>query len=183
MQYVNIADIKPAIYNPRTISKEKTKQLEKSIKENGFCIPVLVNKGNNTIIAGHQRTKAARAIGLKAVPCFYIDNITESDEVLFNQIHNGCDNEADAKAIFTNGFPDGFSQADNSLFEIQNYNAPIVKEICHLLLRYGNVLMCVIHNDEMIIGKNYAYACKLLNFPVNISVIASDGSLLRDKYR
>lgn len=182
MQYAKLNDIKPADYNPRVITDDKFKQLMDSIRQNGFCIPVLVNKSNNVIIAGHQRTKAAKALGMESIPVIYISNITKSDEVLFNQIHNGCDNEQNAKATILKRHPTGFSQASCDDFNIVGYNAQIVKETCHLLLKYGNCLMAVIADGEMVLGKNYAYACKLLNMPVNISVIESDGELLKEKY-
>lgn len=67
MRTVAIKDIQPAKYNPRRISDDKKEQLKESIRENGFCIPILVNKANNVIIAGHQRTKAATELGIKEV--------------------------------------------------------------------------------------------------------------------
>lgn len=182
MQYESIDNIKPASYNPRKISNEKFEQLKESIRTNGFCIPVLVNRANHTIIAGHQRTWAAREIGIKDVPCFYIDNITESDEILLNQIHNGSDNEREAACEICADIPLGFTVQDAAAFIVRGFNAQIVKEICHLLLKYGNVLMAVMAGGQIVIGKNYIYACQLLKMSVNVSRIKADGELLKDKY-
>jgi len=96
MQYINISDIKPASYNPRKISQQQFNKLQESIKNIGFVMPILVNKSNMTIIAGHQRTKAAKAIGVEQVPVFFCNNINQADEIKFNQIHNGKDNELGA---------------------------------------------------------------------------------------
>lgn len=107
MQYVNIDEITPASYNPRKISNQQFEKLKESISLNGFVMPILVNKSNMTIIAGHQRTKAAKAIGIKEVPVFFCDGINKADEIKFNQIHNGTDNEMGAVAYFI-GFKFGF---------------------------------------------------------------------------
>ena len=58
--YVGIEAIKPAAYNPRKIAKEQQQELCKSIRRFGLIAPILVNRKDNVIIAGHQRTTAAR---------------------------------------------------------------------------------------------------------------------------
>lgn len=65
MQYIEIDKLTPAAYNPRYIDNDKLNKLEQSIKENGFLMPVIVNKSNNVIIAGHQRSKAAKKLECK----------------------------------------------------------------------------------------------------------------------
>lgn len=60
---VRISDIRPAPYNPRRISEEQFAKLQESLRVIGFTVPILVNSKNSIIIAGHQRTKAATAIG------------------------------------------------------------------------------------------------------------------------
>lgn len=72
VQMVDIDTIVPAKYNPRKISDEQFEQLQESIRTLGFILPVIINKKNNTIIGGHQRTKAARAVGIKQVPAIYM---------------------------------------------------------------------------------------------------------------
>ena len=202
MRMIGVDEIVPAHYNPRRISEDKIKQLEESIKENGFCLPVLVNASNNVIIAGHQRTKAAKRLGITEVPCFMIDGISETDEILFNQFHNGTDEERNAKVELksevnpanlinhienfkaeTNG--PTFGEASTDCFEIMDSNALIVRELCKLILRYGNVFCAVINDRDIIIGKNYIHACKLLNIDINISLIKTTSrgnNLLKDKY-
>lgn len=85
---VDIEVIKPAAYNPRKITKEQQQELCKSIRRFGLIVPILVNRKDNVIIAGHQRTKAARLVGIKTVPVQYVESINLGDEIKFNQIHN-----------------------------------------------------------------------------------------------
>ena len=68
MERVKFADIKPASYNPRKISEEAFVELQGSLKTLGFILPIIVNRDNMTIVAGHQRTKAATAVGIAEAP-------------------------------------------------------------------------------------------------------------------
>ena len=88
---VSIDAIKPAAYNPRKITKEQQQELCKSIRRFGLIVPILVNRKDNVIIAGHQRTKAARLVGIKTVPVQYVESINLGDEIKFNQIHNATE--------------------------------------------------------------------------------------------
>lgn len=73
---VPINDLIPADYNPRYWSEKSISDLTKSIKENGFIIPILANSNKSrygTVIAGHFRLKIAKDIGYKTVPVNFID--------------------------------------------------------------------------------------------------------------
>ena len=184
MQYIKISKIKPASYNPRKINQEQFIKLQQSIKDNGFVMPILVNSENMTIIAGHQRTKAATAIGIEEVPVYFCKGINKADEIKFNQIHNATDNEEGALAKLKEKYQIGFHEIDVDKFEIKSKNASIVKEICKLILKYGNVLCCVIDEQGSLVGANYVWACKLLKLKVNCSVIETKPSrnLLTEDY-
>lgn len=91
VSYVDIEAIKPAAYNPRKITKEQRQELCKSIRRFGLIVPVLVNRKDNVIIAGHQRTTAARLVGIETVPVQYVESINLGDEIKFNQIHNSTE--------------------------------------------------------------------------------------------
>jgi len=54
-----LAEIKPAKYNPRTISGPALEGLKKSLEKFGLVEPIIVNirRGKNTIVGGHQRYK------------------------------------------------------------------------------------------------------------------------------
>lgn len=84
--YVPIKDLSPASYNPRQIKENDFKHLKDGLNEFDFVEPIVVNSNKdrkNTIIGGHQRIKAAEALGLKTVPVFYID-LTEDKERKLN---------------------------------------------------------------------------------------------------
>ena len=50
------SQIKPAFYNPRTISPEGRKQLKRSIKKYGVVGGIVVNQSTGyTIVGGHQK--------------------------------------------------------------------------------------------------------------------------------
>ena len=46
-----------------------------SIREFGFKVPVIVD-GDNVIVAGHTRVKAARELGMETIPCIIADDLT-----------------------------------------------------------------------------------------------------------
>lgn len=83
---ISVAQLKPAEYNPRTITDDEFSGLKESIKTFGFVDPAIVNK-DYTIIGGHQRIKAAEALGLKEVPCVVLD-LDKHQEKKLNVILN-----------------------------------------------------------------------------------------------
>ena len=95
MEYVKFKDIHPADYNPRKLSDEAFVELQGSLKTLGFILPIIVNKDNMTIVAGHQRTKAANKVGIDEAPCFFVHGVKMQDEMSFNLIHNGVEFEPD----------------------------------------------------------------------------------------
>ena len=52
---IKIEDIKPARYNPRSISDKDFKKLSESIEQFGLVDPIIINLKNHNIIGGHQR--------------------------------------------------------------------------------------------------------------------------------
>lgn len=169
IEIVSIDKIRPADYNPRRISEEQIEKLKESLREIGFVIPVLVNRKNNVILAGHQRTRTARLIGIKEIPVMFVDKMEIGDEIKFNQIHNAIDASLNEVPKLTNYIyeKEKFVEIENK--DITNTTGmPIcVKEICKLLVKYGNVLSCVICKNEVLLGNEYVKACKLLNIKVN----------------
>jgi hypothetical protein len=84
---VDIKDLKPAKYNPRSWSDGSIQQLTKSIQEFGLIDPILVNGAKNrknVVIGGHFRLKVARDLGLKKVPVVYLDIPDENREKELN---------------------------------------------------------------------------------------------------
>ena len=76
LQSVEIAKIKPYKNNAKIHGKNQLKKLQESISEFGFLTPCLIDQDFN-LIAGHGRVEAAKALGMKEVPCVYIENLTE----------------------------------------------------------------------------------------------------------
>lgn len=76
---VEIEKLKPYKNNARTHSDEQIEKIAKSMKEFGFINPVLVD-GNLNVIAGHGRILGAKKLGMKEVPCLFIENLTEEQK-------------------------------------------------------------------------------------------------------
>jgi len=79
LKLVNIDELVPYARNARTHSPEQIKQIQASIREFGFVNPVLID-GKFNIIAGHGRILAAKAEGLKEVPCVLVEHLTEAQK-------------------------------------------------------------------------------------------------------
>ena len=75
VQEIKLKDIKPYEKNPRK-NDQSVDKVVNSIKEFGFKVPIVIDK-NNVIVCGHTRYKAAKKLGLKAVPCVVADDLTE----------------------------------------------------------------------------------------------------------
>lgn len=58
-----------------------------SIREFGFKVPIVID-GNNEIIAGHTRLRAARLLGLEKVPCIIADDLTPEQIKAFRLADN-----------------------------------------------------------------------------------------------
>jgi len=76
-EIVPVAEIKPDEHNARKQSDEQIKELRRSLREFGFVNPLLIDK-NKKIIAGHGRLTAAIAEGMTAVPCIFVEHLTEA---------------------------------------------------------------------------------------------------------
>lgn len=66
----------PYARNPRTHSDEQISAIARSIEAFGFTNPILLD-GNNGIIAGHGRLRAALALKLPEVPCIDLTGLSE----------------------------------------------------------------------------------------------------------
>ena len=80
---IDIKKINPAKYNPREISPYQFTGLCESIKKFGLTQPLIVNKITNTLVSGHQRVKAAEALGFTHVPVTYVE-LSEAEEKALN---------------------------------------------------------------------------------------------------
>ena len=72
IEEIEISKLKPATYNPRTITKEEFEGLKQSLKTFGFVDPAIVNK-DYTIIGGHRRIEGWKQLGNNTAPCIVLD--------------------------------------------------------------------------------------------------------------
>jgi ParB-like chromosome segregation protein Spo0J len=79
MQVINkkLNDLIPYINNARKHSEAQILQIAASIKEFGFCNPVLIDGGNG-IIAGHGRIMAAQKLGMEEVPTIELAHLSDA---------------------------------------------------------------------------------------------------------
>ena len=79
MQLVPVEKLIPYVNNARTHSPEQINKLRSSLREFGFINPVIIDKDFN-VIAGHGRLLAAKAEGIKEVPCVLVDYLTPAQK-------------------------------------------------------------------------------------------------------
>jgi len=92
--HVPIAHLRAASHNPRHMLASELEKLKRSITEFGFVEPVVVRKEDNTVIGGHQRLEAAKALGMQTVPVVYV-NVTEAQAKALNLALNKIRGEWD----------------------------------------------------------------------------------------
>ncbi|MCB8906742.1 MULTISPECIES: methyltransferase domain-containing protein [unclassified Streptomyces] len=86
--------LRPADYNPRRLSDTAFIRLQASLRRHGVVKPVILN-ADGTLVAGHQRTKGLKAIGLTHTPAVMLGSkVRLQDEIQFNLLHNRVETEA-----------------------------------------------------------------------------------------
>ena len=76
---VKVSKLKPYENNARTHSEEQIEKIANSIKEFGFINPVIIDSDYG-IIAGHGRVLGAQKLGMKEVPCLFVEDLTETQK-------------------------------------------------------------------------------------------------------
>lgn len=77
IRYVAVDALRDYDRNARLHPEEQLQQLEASIREFGFNVPVLVDR-DNVLVAGHGRVMAAKRIGLLKVPAIDVSHMSEA---------------------------------------------------------------------------------------------------------
>ena len=164
----SIKELHGADYNPRVISDESFIKLKESLKTFGVCKPVIANS-NGILIAGHQRTKAMKEVGITEVPCYINEKkIAIHDEIRFNLFHNSIETENSNVSITqADELPFGYAKVESDRVKVKEFqNGAIVKEICRLLSAYGEWGSVIINEEGNVIhNADYGAATKLLNMP------------------
>jgi len=177
----DITDLKGADYNPRLISDEQLSILKDSIAALGIVKPLIVR--NNTLVAGHQRTKALKSLGVFRCPAYVLSvETTEYDEMRFNQLHNGTDLDSGAENAFIGcSLNNGFNTIDpkHVSADFRSPLAAVRGEIAKLIIKYGAWGSCVATTEGRIIhAAQYAMAAKLTNTPLLVYAIDESASKL-----
>lgn len=97
VEYRALKDLKELPGNPRTIKKDQFEKLKESIKANQDYFearPIILSDrtGELVILAGNQRYKAAKALGMTEVPTILLPNLTEEREreiIIRDNVENG----------------------------------------------------------------------------------------------
>lgn len=76
IEYVPIDSIKPNNYNPNRQS-EHDFELLKSMEEDGFTQPIIVQKSTQMIVDGEHRWRAATVIGYTEIPVVFVEMTPE----------------------------------------------------------------------------------------------------------
>jgi hypothetical protein len=76
---VPIEKLIPYENNARTHTEKQIEKVAKSIDAFGFLNPILIDSEYG-IIAGHCRTLGAKKLGLKEVPCIFVEDLTEEQK-------------------------------------------------------------------------------------------------------
>ena len=105
---MKVADLVPYENNPRK-NDDAVDAVAASIEEFGFRNPIIID-GENVIVAGHTRLKAAEKLGLETVPVIRIDDLTREQ---INALRL-ADNKTAELASWD------FEKLDIELFDIQN---------------------------------------------------------------
>lgn len=89
-KHYKIEDVNPAAYNPREITDAAFEGLKESIKKFGLVDPLIVNvrNGQNVLVGGHQRLKAASSLGFKTVPVVEVDLSPAEEKALNVTLNN-----------------------------------------------------------------------------------------------
>lgn len=193
--YVEDMDIdllEGADYNPRLLTDDKKEKLIKSIKEIGFLFPVICCKRNlddekYILLAGHQRTKALKAMGINKVPCIIIrTRLNHFKERLINQYHNEIENhdfDCKIKLEFDCDLVDGIQMIPNNRVKILSYEQPNtlsvrLNQLIELMLGIGNFNTTIIGKNhdgqfEVLFGQEYILACNAIGFNYRVSYISN----------
>lgn len=77
VQEVTLSKLKPYEKNAKIHGPGQIEKLKDSINEFGFLTPCLIDEDFN-LIAGHGRVMAAKELGMKSVPCVFVEGLTEA---------------------------------------------------------------------------------------------------------
>ena len=86
IEYVDINSITPYEHNARAHKDKDVEAIKNSILKFGFKDPIGV--WHNTIVEGHGRLLAAKALGMDKVPVIRLDDLTDEQRKAYALAHN-----------------------------------------------------------------------------------------------
>jgi DNA modification methylase len=150
---VPINQLKPAAYNPRKISDKAFADLVESLRRYHMVDPLIVNarpSRKGIIVGGHQRYRAAQALGYKMVPVVYVDLDETMERELNLRLNRNTGEfdlellkEFDVELLLDVGFDDGdlgdiwndALETDDDDFDVKK----AVKEAVQTTIRPGDL--------------------------------------------
>jgi DNA modification methylase len=204
---VRIDDLNPSPYNPRTWSKEATKQLKESIQRFGLVDPILVNKApgrDNIVIGGHFRLKVTKDLGYETVPVVFVNipDVGKEKELNLRMNRNQGDWDYDMLRNFDMDLlcDIGFDDSDlqhiwDDFVEVEDDNFNLkdeMKKLKEAFVKEGEIyalgehrLVCGDSTDPETLKKllkDKKVGFVTLDPPYNIGLSYSDGIGTRGKY-
>ena len=83
---IAIASLREYENNPRN-NDSAVDAVAESIREFGFKVPIVID-GNNMIVCGHTRVKAAKKLGIETIPCIIANDLTPEQIKAFRLADN-----------------------------------------------------------------------------------------------
>jgi DNA modification methylase len=80
---MNLEELSPAEYNPRTITEKAARGLEASIRRFGLVQPVVWNSRTKRVVGGHQRIEALKSLGKTEAQVVVVD-LPDAEEKALN---------------------------------------------------------------------------------------------------
>lgn len=176
IEQYDVSKLSPADYNPRKLEESKFIKLQESIKKFGMIKPLIINGDNGVLTAGHQRTRAMKAVGLKYAPVIKICGIKIQDEIKFNLFHNSIETNKSPVTISNLPTDNGYCIIKPENINVsKNENATVVKEIGHLIMKYGEWGSVIAdERGSVIVNSDYAVAAKQLGKDIICYVVENE---------
>ena len=141
-----IETLKPYEKNAKKHDKTQINNVAESIRQYGFVQPIVVDK-DGVIVIGHCRYEAAKALGMKDVPCVCVDDLTE-EQVKALRIVDNKSNESEwdfdlladeLPELDLSAFDFDFGIDDDEETEIVEDEVPEVDEDAEPITKLGDI--------------------------------------------
>ncbi|WJV48867.1 ParB N-terminal domain-containing protein [Streptomyces flavofungini] len=159
--------LRPADYNPRRLSENAFTRLQTSLRRHGVVKPVILN-ADGTLVAGHQRTKGLKAIGLTHTPAVMLGTkVRLQDEIQFNLLHNRVETEASVVYAEPGQLGTWSWIPWQTIRVAEQRNLSFVNAIAHMTAGHGPWGSVVIDDQgRVVLNAEYAVVASLSRFDV-----------------